>query len=370
MFHRHWTVGVLGVAGFLCCGAAQAADSVMIRPKHKPGQKCYVELDQRVVRKMNGPPIPGVPSNVRRVYGLIQKVEDSSSDKTVLTLTFDRVAQWFGSDGTDVMFDSDVPDHEDTSSQLASVLSPILSLPLTIELDKDFHVKAIKGMMDIRSTVATMATGNPYLRMIGQELADDRARLTYGESRYALYANKEVKTGERWERELSDMVPFVGKVIYRYDCKLDRIGEEDGRKVAFVTYEGTVRNGPRNPIVSKPVNRQMVVDGAFKGKGTFDIEQGLFTKIAGEGKTTIQPEPARNKEEEDEETVKIELTTKSVTTIVPEEDRLKVKDELKKKAEAAKKDGDERRAKKKADGDKESADSDDDEDDDAGEDDE
>ncbi len=377
----------LGLTCFLMTAAIQAADMVMLRPKHVTGQNQYVEMDVRIAQDMVGVAVPGAPTkiNIHRLYGLVQKVEDVTDDKTQIMLTFDRVSQEIAIGEMKSVYDSDDPDNKERSSPLASVLTPILGMPLKLELDKDNHIKAFSGMMDIRNNLAKMATGNPFLRQIGQEFNDDRARMAYGEARYALYANKEVRVGDRWQRELNDLIPFVGKVVHSYDCKLDRIGDENGRKVAIVTFEGKIRNGERNPIVTQPVNPRMAIEGTFKGTATFDIEKGFFTKTATEGHSTIQPEAAKSKDKDNEEEkapgVKIELTIKASSKVTPEEDRLKVKEELKKKAEVAKKAADERkaarkkareerRAKKQAETPKEKGDQKDKDDDDEDEDDE
>lgn len=345
---RKWTACVsLGMA-VAVCGAARASDSVLLTPKHTKGDSYYFDIDQHITQKVSSPQMPGgsMTFNVHRIYGLIQKVKDATKDVVKLELKFDRVSQKIEAGAMmNVFYDSDDPENEETAEQLAAALSPMLGMPINFELDKDFHVIYVRGMGDIRTAVSSKAGSNPFLRQLAQELNDERARFMYGESRYIFYPNKEVKVGDTWHKELSEVLPNIGKVDYQYDCKLDRISEQDGRKAAIVTFEGTAKKASSPAASTQPSGPGMTLDGTFKGTATYDIEKGLFTKSDYESHSKIVATP--DDTEKNAGATKIDLTVKSVMTVSSEAARLQAKEAAQKKAEAAKKAAEEKKAARK-----------------------
>ncbi|HKQ50486.1 MAG TPA: DUF6263 family protein [Phycisphaerae bacterium] len=369
----------LPLIGISCwmSGIAAADESVMLRPKFKQGDSIYIELDQQIARDQSGRGIPGgsMTIHTRRTYGFIQEVKAVSASKTYLNLTFDRVSQKFDAGPmADFYFDSDAPAHEDTDEQVAEAMSPMLGMTLQLEFDKDFHVTTASGMIPLREKVGKALGQNMLLRQIlWQELDDARAKVMYGESRFALYPNKEVKVGDEWTRTFTDQHPQIGVALHTYHCKLDRISEEGGRKVAIITFEGTVANKPSAAGASDETD-PMKVDGQSTGTGTFDIDQGLIVKTSLEGKTKLRTLDEEGKESKSG--MNIDMEIKTTWTVMPVAEREKIKAENAKVTEAAqkaaaekkaarKKAGEERRAKAKAEPKEDEADSDDESDDDA-----
>ncbi len=345
---RKWTTCVsLGMA-VAVCGAAQASDSVLLTPKHTTGDSFYFDIDQHIIQKVSSAQMPGgsMTFNVHRIYGLVQTVKDAAKDLVKLELKFDRVSQKIEAGAMmNVFYDSDDPENEETAEQLAAALSPMLGMPINFELDKDFHVTYVRGMGDIRAAVSGKSGSNPFLRQLAQELNDERAKFMYGDSRYILYANKDVKVGDTWHKELSDVLPNIGKVNYQYDCKLDRISEVDGRKAAVVAFEGTAKKATSPTASTQPSGPNMTLDGTFKGTATYDMEKGLFTRSDYEGHSKIVATP--EDDEDNAGATKIDLTVKSVMTVSSKAAREKTKEAAQEKAEAAKKAAEEKKAARK-----------------------
>lgn len=358
MLLRTMSVVILGV---VCASGVvvRAAETVMLRPTFTQGDSKYIELDQQVVMKRSGRGMPGgsMTINIRRIYGFIQEVKATSPAKTYLNLTFDRVSQKIDAGSMmDFYFDSDAPYHEDTKPLVAAAMSPMLGQSLQIELDEDLHVTTASGMIPLRTHLTKEAGENLFLRQfIWPELDDTRARVFYGESRFALYPNKEVKVGDEWTRTFTDKNPQIGEARHTYNCKLDRISEEAGRKVAVITFEGTVANKELAPGTT-PSADQMKIDGQSTGTGTFDIDQGIIVKSVLEGKTKIRPLGENGEEAKDG--VKIDLDIKTTWTVTPAAERAKIKEENARAAEAAKKaEAEKKAARKKANAEKKDADS-------------
>ena len=284
--------------------------------------------------------------NTRRTYGFIQEVKAASPTKTYLNLTFDRVSQKLEAGPMAFYFDSDAPAHEDTDEPAAEMMSPMLGMPLQLELNKDLHVTSATGMVPVREKVNKSPGKNMLLgQILAQELDDGRARVLYGESRFAHYPNKEVKVGDEWTRSYSDKHPQIGEAVHTYNCRLDRISEEGGKKVAIITFEGKVTNKAPAPGADADPDL-MKIDGQSTGTATFDIEQGMIVRSSLEGKTKL-----RTLDEEGKESpagMKIDMDIKSSWTVLSTAEREKIKAENAKVTEAAKKVEAEKKAARKA----------------------
>jgi hypothetical protein len=322
----------------------------MVRPKHTPGEKCYLEVDQQMTQKITGGQAPGggITFKIHRLSGLMQTVDKATPDNTQLTMTFDRVSQKIDAGAMmNAGFDSDDPDNEESAKELGEALSPMLGLPLKFQLDKDNHFTSVTGMKEIKAFMSSKAGNNMFLQRMGPELTDERAKMLYGENRYVLYANKEVKVGDHWKRQLTDNLPRIGKVVSEYDCKLDRITEEEGRKVAVVSFESTTKSADRPAGETPSAEPQLSMDGTYSGTGTFDIEKGLITKAVSEGQAKLKTVSSGGESDGQAPKTNIELTLKTTTTVMPEAERGKQKAEAKKKADAAKGEVDARKAARK-----------------------
>lgn len=308
---------------------AAAQDTVLLKPRHTVGRLGYYELEQNARQELIGTQVPGGSSRgkLRRVNGFIEKIEQVEPGLTTLTLTYDRVCQVHDNTPTLDLFDTDNPRLEHTSEELGAALTQLLGMPLNFTLDADGRVKSIIGMMEIRNKLAKNLRGNRFLGNLGKELTDEKAKMAYGEHRFALYPNREVKVGETWTRQLQDVVPQVGRIFFEYKCKLDRLAEENGRKVAIVTYTGTVKKDPDDKGPHGP-SGTFNMTGDFAGDAVFDIELGEFVRIKQTNKSTLEQQVVGGStvSEDDPPSLRINVVVETAAKFCSLEERAKEKD--------------------------------------------
>lgn len=338
------------------------AQSVMIQPKHKAGETTYLEQCMEANQVIEGGQMPGkMEFAVKRIYGLTRKIDSASADGAKITMTFDRAMQTIDSTMVEAAFDSDCPGGDDEAPMLAGPFKALLGGTFKMELDKDGQVKQFSGMKPILEKVEEVAAGNMMAQQLQSELTDDRGRETYGEMMYLMYPNKEVKVGEAWKKTFRGTIPRVGKIVSRYDFKLDRLSEEAGRKVAVVTYTSTTeKDTTGKPIDDGMHGMEAEVKGASNGTMTYDIERGTIVKNVSNNQMAIEMNPPKSEkkkgdadDDDDDDApakgMKIDVKLKQVTSILSEADRAKQKEEAAKKVKTlAEKEGANKAAKKAA----------------------
>ncbi|HUU97983.1 MAG TPA: DUF6263 family protein [Phycisphaerae bacterium] len=267
------------------------AESVLLKPKFVQGRITYLELNEEIEHTI----VSGVPSEsptkmtARQTFGVWHKVEAvSPAGITRIVLTYDRIRQVFEGPMGSRSFDSDADDPADTSNVLAMAMGPMLGMPMTMELDKDNNVTSFSGMEAVRKRIEETTGGGPIYNRIKAELDDDSYRMLWGESRLALYANKEVKVGDSWTRTLKQHDRALGELIFTYNCELKSLGTENGRKTATVAYTATVAQAPGSKPEPDPDGTVRRLDfGAFEGTALYDVERGEFVKQASEARIKI-----------------------------------------------------------------------------------
>jgi len=348
LVERHpvsWSVALLLTAAL---PAAEApAQSVVLKPKYTAGHTGYLELDEQVTQTLRGGMFgpDGRKFDFRHLRGLAQKVEASSpGEGAKLAMTFDRIQlqSSFAGMGQSNSFDSDVDDPKDESNPLANAVGGMLGMTMRMEVDADGNVKSFSGMKEILAKMEEAAAGNPmFEQMVRRELRDDSARVEWGEKMMALFPNKEVKVGETWTRTLREPTQNVGELIWEYHCKLERLGVENGRQVAVVACDGTIRRASEEPAEAGPMGMKLEkLTGRFTGGGTFDVDRGEFVKqnqttemnivMAGPGAAETQPaDPEAGK-------MKVDLASTRTVSVLSPAEREKQKGENRRKAEEKK----------------------------------
>lgn len=262
---------------------ALAGDTVLLKPKFNKGEKGYVEVDRNITQKMSGP-MGNMEFKMEQLYLVARQVKDVSDGAADLEMKFERAMQSFDSPMMDGLFDTDDPDNEDASAQIGTLLKPLVGMGFKMKIGADGEVKKVSGMSAIREKLEEEGAGSPLTGQMAGEFTDDRAKREWGDTLFALYPNKEVKPGDTWQKVLTDSLPRLGPVVFNYDCKLDRISEEKGRKVAVVTYTGTVKS---DKSAKSEDGGHATLDGQFKGTAVYDVELGQFTHREQNGNTKI-----------------------------------------------------------------------------------
>lgn len=343
-----------------------SAESVMLKPKHKVGDTAYVEQAADILQKIHNP-MMGEPMeiNLQRTYGLTRKVESATDGGAKLSWTYDRTMQKIDSPMLEAAYDSDNAGDEDESEMLADLLQAMIGGKFNIEMSKDFSIASCSGMEEILEKTQEAGAGGMLSQQLQRELSDDRGRVTYGESMYLMYPNKEVKVGETWAKTQRDTIPQLGKVVSHYEYKLDKIAEEGGRKVAIVSFKSNVENDKSDKSAKEDEalhGMSPEIKGTSTGTATFDIERGMVTKSVSNSETNIEMKPADSdkkdgdKDDDDEEGagqgppqgMKIQVKVKQTTTVMSDAERAKQKESAAEKAKAKKKAEPKKDAKKPA----------------------
>ena len=359
---RRIVVAAVLLSAFAIAGRQARAQSVRIEPKHKAGETNYIEQNIEVTQKIEGGQIPGgsMEIGVNRVYGLTEKLEPASDGGAQIAMTFDRTMQKIDSPFMSGAFDSDIPDEEE-SPMIAAPLKAMVGGTFKMEIDKEGKVKEFSGMKGILEKVEEVAGGNPFMMQLRNELTDERGRSMYGEQLYLMYPNKEVSVGDTWAKTYHDVIPQVGKVISHYDYKLDRVGDENGRKVAMVSFTSKTEKDPSGkPVGEMPGMASSKVDGAAKGLITYDVDRGMVTKQVSDGHMNLEmgrggaakkqkeeekaekdggkTKVSKDEDDDDEDQpkpMKINIALKQTYTVLTTADRAKQKTEAAVKAKAS-----------------------------------
>jgi hypothetical protein len=293
-----WTC-TLAVLALIAPSAARASEKLLLAPAHKAGQGCYVQLDQNIQfsQSMVGgsSEMPPMKGQFHRLYGLMRKVESADSKGLKLSFKFDRVNQNFKMGFMSAAFDSDDPENEDASPQLAAPIKEIVGQSIKVHFDDKGKVTSFSGMDAIGEKIEALQA-NPFAMQIRQEMTDARGKIIWGDSLYVLYPWKKVGVGEKWNRSLTIDLPRIGKITTDYECRLDSIKEEGGRKVAVISFKGTSRSAAKAEQASGENGDEMADDeddgadeakekknpapppakvkGEVEGKARFDVAQG------------------------------------------------------------------------------------------------
>ena len=300
-------LGSVMTAGLAACAllpaVALSQETVNLTPRFEPGRVVYVEVTFDVKQSITGGAFgeTGNKRSYHNVFGALQKVESASAeDGAQISLSFDRVAQRLDMPMATLSFDSDV-DRQDADNLLGGIWNPVLGESVCMAVDTQGRVASFGGMGKVVEKVKKhIDNRKPCKQLFADSLSryfeDDLQQVVWGEQRFVLYANKEVSVGDTWTNTYRQPGPDREA---EYLVKLDRIAEQDGRKVAIVSYEATFRR----PKDAKDTNlpggaRLMYARGSLAGMATFDIELGEFTTQQDQGKSKmyiIVPVPNREK---------------------------------------------------------------------------
>ncbi|QDV89411.1 outer membrane biogenesis protein BamB [Phycisphaerae bacterium RAS2] len=257
---------------------AAAADGVRLKPDAKSLSNVYVEHELDVKQATTGP--DGKPMNVdaRSVYGLLQTAK-AEGDGMVLEVTMDRMLGYMSfSESMKSLYDSDDPDYEEASPMHKDAFNPVLNKSLSITIDAAGKATGVSGGDPIRAILKELGESNFVgSSLINGDLADVRIKSLFGESQFVILPEREVKVGDTWKKTQHAELENLGKVIYQYDCKLEKIEKADGREMAIIHYKGTVAKDPAD----KPAKDQKPtkMDGTLTGEARYDLASNRIADI-------------------------------------------------------------------------------------------
>lgn len=323
------------LAVFIAPSGVLGAETVELRAKFPPGRAWYVELGSKSTQAISGPMFPGgkMESKTNQTMGVIEKVESSSKDGAKIVMTFDRYGMSISSlTMGNMSYDSDRPS-EDESSYLEQMFSPFIGMPMTMVLDGQNKITSFTGMTAILEKVEEKAQGNPLFPQMRAGLNDDVATQTWARSRFSLLPDRKVKVGETWTVRREEKQPPLGTTLNEAECKLDRIGELNGRRAAFVSYKGTIT--PENKVKKGESDgaegQGGIEEGSFSGTFAFDLQHGQIIEQNQETHMKAKISPGGG------EPLSIDVNSKSTTLVKSLAEREKEKKDNLRKAEKAEK---------------------------------
>jgi hypothetical protein len=295
----------------------------MLSRNTSPGATHYVEMNDEIETFSRGgffgdEGVTRKSSRLRTVKREFAKgpIEGTSHE----TLTFDRVAMFMETAEAPASFDSDVDDPTDDADPLAAALGPMLGKTLSFELDDKGRVTASKGIAELYAAVEESAAGGMLFVRLEEELTDARIRYYWNDSHACLYPNKNVKVGDTWGATSIQPSIYQKDILRTYHCKVDFIGERDGKKVVDVSYDAKLKEMDDAKGKARMYGISFALkDGHAKGKATYDVKRGEFVTQTGEfvmSLAGITDGASPGKTQDVESRIK---TTHTMTVVTPEE---------------------------------------------------
>lgn len=308
-----------------------ADDSITIAPKFTPGNSHYLEITQELTNKSTGGRFGPEGRTVqgtgtRTVKWSVDSVSPDGLAK--LRLTFDRLQRAMKNPRQPLAFDSDEGKPADASNPFSSMFNPMIGMPLTLEIEKSGAIKSCKGMNDVLDKIEDTVAGNQAFEQLRDEFGDDAARVLWGDARLALYSFKPVKVGDTWNRSFSFRSYTAGELLHDYECKLERLGERNGKKVAELSFKATIKRKPGSPPPPTVMGTVMEYErGDITGTAVYDIERGLVISEAEESTTIVNGTGGLGSSQANS-TMRIERTMKQSARVMTEDDRAKQRAEI------------------------------------------
>ncbi|OQZ07150.1 MAG: hypothetical protein B6D36_01395 [Planctomycetes bacterium UTPLA1] len=364
---RFRRVSLLGLLAALTVSTAMA-ESVVIKRKFEAGSSYLFESKIHATRVMSG--IPNVPKgeSIKMQFDTVlcrrEQVKDGAMGKKEVTATFERAVQIFDMPmmGGTLEFDSDDAENEEAAPLLATIFGPMVGESIKYEVGRDGKVLNFSGMDEIAKKIDAKATMNMFWTEMKSEFTDKVGRRQYAEDPLMIYPGKEVAVGDTWSATSKQERPRTGTVVENVTYKLDRIGTENGRKVAFISYtidessEGGDVDKKADDAKGEKKGSGTKVKGSGKGKAIYDIELGVIVSNETDSKSDIRM--SLSEVGGGEGTMKISIAVKSNTRMISEADRNKQKEEAAQKIAARKKAQAEEEAEDEEDDDEDDDDSD------------
>ncbi|HNO78381.1 MAG TPA: DUF6263 family protein [Phycisphaerae bacterium] len=275
-------VCVIVLTALLIVGQAKGdeQEAVMLSRHTPAGEVRFVEMNDDIETSSRGGFYgeEGVTRKSSRLRTVKREFDKGASDgASRVTLTFDRVAMFTETAQAPAQFDSDVDDPTDDINPLAAALGPMLGQSLQFTLNDKGRVVESKGVDELYAAVEESAAGGMIFVQLEEELADARLRFYWDDSHACLYPNKKVKVGDTWEATSVQPSLYQKDILRTYQCKVEFIGEREGRPVVDIAYDVKLKEMDDNKGKARMFGISMSLkDGQASGKATYDVKDGEF----------------------------------------------------------------------------------------------
>lgn len=324
------------LAAIVLCGGSSLvclAQSIKLLPKYPVGRARYVELrddtDQII---SSGGAGEGMTIKNNSVFGLLEKVESASPDKTVMSFTYERIAMSGNSPAGATDYDSDrKAQPDDVDEDLSPVFSPMLGESVKLELGPDMRPTAATGFKEIVAKVEKEVGSNMLFDQIKRSLTDE-VFMTQWSVRMQFVGDRELKSGDTWKSTVKTKLPFLGEMKYDFDNALKSIEKKNGTTLASIAFEGkgeSVGPGETAPGMPGPLKLE---SSSVRGTVIFDIDKGeILNEDTGSDMVIRMGSPPASQSAEKpnaESGMKIVVKRKGVVKTLSGEERAKQKAEI------------------------------------------
>lgn len=308
-------------------GSAYAGDdTVLLTPRFQPGMSHYCEWDQSTVStRVDAKAEKDGTRRFRQIVGILETVESVTPDGQVnIRLTIDRMFHEFEAGTILQKFDSDVEDPGRSDHPMAKLYGPLVGASMHMTVDRDGKILAFKGLSSVFEEIARKIEKEPSREMLLGKLerlkytfGEESARVMWGEARLAMYAFKEVKAGDAWQRTMVQPFP-TGDLEMRIQCKLSDVDTRKDHAIASVDYEASFCQKPPKPGAPSRANFASGLSGTFRGKAKFDSKLGQYVDEKEEG---VMQLTVPGDEKGSAVPMRLEQKTKTTTRLLTLEER-------------------------------------------------
>jgi len=287
-----------GFGAALLSAAASPVFSQVVRiePDLTPGSTCFIELRESCLRTVEDNDAKRKSEShalIEQVIVVMQRVEALPEGGRRVHLSFDRLALTIDRKDELLWYDTDAQCNG--TRMLEDVFKPMLGMPMVMDVDAECRPLSFRGMDEIFARVAQEAPDNPFLKHLRQSLTNESCRALWGDARLVLYPRRDVQIGDTWKTNFLQPFPSMGMARYDFNCKLEGVEQENGRRVALVGYSARIRPDepapappppappplgatPPPPPPANPRHEQMIrgLRGELEGQGRFDLERNVL----------------------------------------------------------------------------------------------
>ncbi|MCA9242319.1 MAG: hypothetical protein KDA32_00080 [Phycisphaerales bacterium] len=244
-------------------------DAITLKPRYEEGAVDYFETNQTLEREL----VRGddaTRSKITQIIGVQRQVLSVDEDGGAqMELTFHRFGRIDDTGRSPLDYDTDRDDYGHAPTPLGQSLRTLIGSNFKLTVDGEGDATEQLGLANLRDRV-TSAADQPTRLAIMTELSDERVFYRWGTSIYALCSPEPVRVGDSWTRTVLQEDPTTGSRTNYYYNKLERIEEENGHRVAIISFTGEIKQDQPGLF--------SLVSGTFEGTAAFDIDLGRFVR--------------------------------------------------------------------------------------------
>lgn len=246
-----------------------ATDAITLLPRYEKGAVDYFETSQTIEREL----IRGddaTRSAVTQTIGMQREVMEVNNDGSAdVRMTFQRFGRIDDTGRAPLDYDTDRDDYGRSSTPLGQALRALIGSQFRVALDREGDLTSQVGLGNVLER-ATIGADQPTRLALVTELAEDRVSYRWGTAIYALCSPDPVSVGDKWTRVVTQEDQATGSRTNYYYNTLERITEEDGRRLAIIRFTGEIKQDQPGLFT--------LINGTFEGTAAYDIERGQFVR--------------------------------------------------------------------------------------------